>query len=40
MLFDLALHLNHHVIVAAVMVAVVFAGISLSKEKSDERTRA
>jgi hypothetical protein len=40
MLFNLALHLNHQVILSALMVATVFVVIYCVKERNDERKRA
>ena len=40
MLFNLALHLNHNVLVGAMMAAVVFAVIFCAKERNNERKRA
>jgi uncharacterized membrane protein YozB (DUF420 family) len=40
MLFNLALHMNHQVILSALMVATIFFVIYAAKEKNDERKRA
>ena len=40
MLFNLALHLNHHALAAALMASAIFAICYYAKERSDERKRA
>jgi hypothetical protein len=40
MLFTVALHLNHNVIGAAMLAALLFICIYAAKERSDERKRA